>query len=180
MTENLAQALVDFFGNTIPSWLTIFIISMFPILELRGGLIAASLLGVPLVKAFIICYIGNLLPIPFILLLIKKIFQWMRRFPKFAKIVDKMESKAEKGRDRVEKYKEWGLFAFVAIPLPGTGGWTGALISAVLNLDIKKSFLVIALGVLTAGIIMALISYGIPALIQSFKADAAVAVAFAV
>ncbi len=174
MTESLAQALVDFFGNTIPSWLTVFLISMLPILELRGGLIAAKLLGIPLVRAFIICYIGNLLPIPFILLLIKKIFKWMRRFPKFAKIVDKMESKAEKGRDKVEKYKEWGLFAFVAIPLPGTGGWTGALISAVLNLDIKKSFLVIALGVLTAGIIMALISYGLPALVQYFKAGSAV------
>ena len=75
MTESLAQALVDFFGNTIPSWLTVFLISMLPILELRGGLIAAKLLGIPLVRAFIICYIGNLLPIPFILLLIKKIFK---------------------------------------------------------------------------------------------------------
>ena len=165
MTETIANFLVEFFGKTIPAELTVFAISLLPVLELRGGLIAASLLGLPLWKAFIICYIANLLPIPFIILFIKKIFEFLRRFKGFDKFISKLEAKTEKNRDKVLKYKQWGLLVFVAIPLPGTGGWTGALFAALLDIDIKKSFPIIALGVLIAGVIMAVISYGIPALI---------------
>ena len=162
MTEQLATTLTEFFGDTIPAELTIFIISLLPILELRGGLIAAKLLGVNLVKAFIICFVGNIIPVPFIILFIKKIFAFMRRFKIFHKLLDKLESKGDKNRDKILKYKEWGLLLFVAIPLPGTGGWTGALLAALLDLRLKKSFPIISLGVLIAGIIVSFIAYGLP------------------
>ncbi|MCR5783365.1 MAG: small multi-drug export protein [Clostridia bacterium] len=164
MTESLAQNLVEFFGDKIPGELTIFIISLLPILELRGGIIAAALLNIPIWKAFIICYVGNLLPIPFILLFIKKIFEWLRRFRFFARFIEKMEAKSERNRDKILRYKQWGLLLFVAIPLPGTGGWTGALMASLLEIDIKKSMPIIAIGVLIAGVIMTILSYGIKAI----------------
>ena len=162
MTEQLASSLVTFFGDTIPAELTVFLVSLLPVLELRGGLIAAKLLGLNLVKAFIICFIGNILPVPFIILFIKKIFAFMRRFKVFDKMLDKLEAKGDKNKDKILKYKEWGLLAFVAIPLPGTGAWTGALIAALLDLRMKKSFPIISIGVLIAGLIVSLIAYGIP------------------
>ena len=102
-----------------------------------------------------------MIPIPFILLFIRKIFAWMRKFKAFAKIVDKMEERSEKKKGTIEKYKEWGLILFVAIPLPGTGGWTGALIAALMDLRFKKCLPIITLGVFIAGLIMSLITYGI-------------------
>lgn len=166
LTTQLAERLVEFFGTTIPAELTIFLISLLPILELRGGLIAASLLDVNLVKAFIICFIGNILPTPFIILFIRKIFAFMRRFKIFHKLIDKLEGKSEKGREKIEKYKQWGLLLFVAIPLPGTGGWTGALIAALLDIRLKKAMPPIIVGILIAGIIISMIAYGIPYLTQ--------------
>ena len=161
MVETIVTSLVEFLQNTIPPQLVAFAISLCPILELRGGMIAARLLGLPFIQAFIICYVANMIPIPFILLFIKKIFAWMRKFPKFAKIVDKMEERSEKKKGTIEKYKEWGLLLFVAIPLPGTGGWTGSLIAALLDLRIKKCLPIVSLGVFIAGLIMSLITYGI-------------------
>ena len=171
MTESLAAFFIDLFGNKIPPELTAFVVSLLPILELRGGLIVASILGIPLWKAFIICYIANIIPIPFIILFIKKIFEFLRKFKGFDKFILKLEAKTEKNKDKVLKYKQWGLLLFVAIPLPGTGGWTGALFAALLDIDIKKSFPIIALGVLIAGVIMAVISYGIPALFGAGGAE---------
>ena len=165
MAETLANFFVDLFGNKIPGELTIFIISLLPILELRGGLIAAALLDIELWKAFLICYFANLLPVPFIILFIKKIFEFLRRFKFFDKFISKLEAKTEKNKDKVMRYKQWGLLVFVAIPLPGTGAWTGALFAALLDIDLKKSFPIIALGVLIAGIIVATISYGAAALL---------------
>lgn len=161
MVDSIVNAIVDFFGNDVPSQLLVFLISLFPVLELRGGMIAARLFELDFIQAFLICYIANMLPIPFILLFIRKIFKWMRRIPAFSKIVDKMESRAYKNQDKILKYKEWGLLLFVAIPLPGTGGWTGALIAAVMDLRMKKSLPIIALGVFIAGLIMSFITYGI-------------------
>ena len=122
MAESLAQFFVELFKDKIPPELTIFIVSLLPILELRGGMIAAKLLDVEFVKAFFICYLGNMLPIPFILLFIKKIFEWLRKFKFFEKIITKLEAKTEKNKEKVLRYKSWGLLIFVAIPLPGTGG----------------------------------------------------------
>lgn len=161
MVDQIVSSLVDFFQNTIPPQLLTFIISLFPVLELRGGMIAARILGLEFWQAFLISYIGNMLPIPFILLFIRKIFAWMRKFKHFSKIVDKLEARSDKKKDTIVKYKEWGLLIFVAIPLPGTGGWTGALIAALMDLRMKKCLPIIAAGVFIAGIIMSLITYGI-------------------
>ena len=160
MAETLANYIVDLLQNKIPGELIAFLVSLLPILELRGGLIAANLLGVKLIPAFIICFIGNMLPIPFILLFIEKIFSWLRDKKGLGTVVRYCEKKADKNKDKIEKYGLWGLLILVAIPLPGTGAWTGALVAALMRLDIKKSLPVIAAGVVIAGIIVSLIMYG--------------------
>lgn len=161
MVDSIVNAMVGFFKDTVPKELVVFIISMFPILELRGGMIAASLLDVELVKALVICYVGNILPIPFILLFIRKIFQFLKRFKKVGSVIEKLEIRSMRKSESVKKYRFWGLFAFVGIPLPGTGGWTGALIASLLDMRIKLSFPAIALGALAADLIMAIFSYGL-------------------
>lgn len=161
MVESIVNGMVGFFRDTMPKELVVFIISMFPVIELRGGMIAASLLDVELLKALVICYAGNILPIPFILLFIRKIFQFLKRFKKVGTIIEKLEIRSMRKSDKVKKYRFWGLFAFVGIPLPGTGGWTGALIASLLDMRIKRSFPAIALGVLAADLIMAIFSYGL-------------------
>lgn len=160
MTETLASTLAELFkggGKEV----AIFIISLLPILELRGGLIAARILGVEFIKAFIICYIANIIPVPFILLFINWIFNKMSKWKPTKKIVDWLSNKTLKKKEQIDKYGYFGLFLFVGIPLPGTGAWTGSLLAILLNLEKKKSFIAIALGVLAAGIIMSLLSYGI-------------------
>ena len=161
MAESLANWFVDVFREKISEEWIIFIISLFPILELRGGLIAAGLLGVPWAKAFAICFVGNMLPVPFILLFIRKIFEVMKRSKAFEKIVIKMEKKAEKNGEKVKKYELLGLFILVAIPLPGTGAWTGALVAALMDIRLKKSIPAIALGVIVAGLIVSALMYGV-------------------
>ncbi len=160
MAETIASTIVDLLQNKIPGELIAFLVSVLPILELRGGLIAANLLGVKLIPAFILCFLGNMLPIPFILMFIEKIFDWLRDKKGLGKVVRYCEKKADKNKDKIEKYGLWGLLILVAIPLPGTGAWTGALVAALMRLDIKKSLPVIAGGVLIAGVIVALIMYG--------------------
>jgi len=165
MTEKIVNFFVNLFGgNSNSDTVKIIIIaalSMLPIIELRGGLIAAALLNLDGLLSFIVCYIFNLLPIPFILLLINWIFKQFKKTKSLGKIVTKMEQKVDKKKGQIEKYGYWGLFLFVGIPLPGTGAWTGALIAAVLGMNKKKSFLTIALGVFAAGIIMMILSYGL-------------------
>ncbi len=162
MVENIVTAFTTFLeSNNIPTELIPFLISLFPVLEIRGGMIAAFALGVDFIPAFLLCYLGNMIPIPFILLFIRKIFKLMRKFKPLGKIVDKMEARAEKKKDTIVKYQEWGLLLFVAIPLPGTGGWTGALVAALMDLRMKKCLPIIALGVFIAGLIMSFITYGI-------------------
>lgn len=165
MAENLAKSLVGVFGGLTAlkygKELIVFIISMLPILELRGGLIAASLLNLNIVSSFIICFIGNILPVPFILWFITPIFDKLKKTKKLSKFVNKLENKAMSKKDQIEKYQYWGLMLFVGIPLPGTGAWTGCLIAALLGMDKKKSFLFTILGVLMAGIIMLILSFGV-------------------
>lgn len=165
MTSELARSLVDAFSNLTSlkygRELIVFIISLMPILELRGGLIAAALLGLNGVKSFIICFIGNIIPIPFILWLITPIFSYLKKTKLFNGLVTKLENKAMNKKDKIEKLQYWGLFLFVGIPLPGTGAWTGCLIAALLNMDKKKAMLYAILGVIMAGIIMMFVSYGI-------------------
>lgn len=161
MAEMIAQHFVELFQNKIPSELIIFLISLFPILELRGGLIAASLLNVDLVPAFIICFIGNILPVPFILLFIRKIFDFLRNKKGFSKLIEKLEKSSLEKSEKVAKWRNLGLILFVAIPLPGTGAWTGSLIAAILEIPVKKAFPLVIIGVVIAGIIMSVFSYGL-------------------
>lgn len=142
------------------------LISMVPVIELRGAIPVATGAGLSPFIAIPVAILGNLLPVPFIILFIKKIFAWMRKVsPKLNRVVDRMEAKAEKNKERVLKYAFWGLALFVAIPLPGTGAWTGALVAAMLDMPLKKAFPSIIIGVLSAGVIIAFVSYGAAALI---------------
>ncbi|MGF0109509.1 MULTISPECIES: COG2426 family protein [unclassified Clostridium] len=165
----MVDSLINWFTSTLsfmPKEMVSFIISMVPILELRGGLIAASLLGIGVVKAIVICILGNIVPIPFILFFITPIFNWMKKTSLLRPMVEKLESKSMAKSDQIQKYEFWGLALFVGIPLPGTGAWTGALIAALLGIEIKKASLSIFIGLIIATIIMTIISYGIPFFIQ--------------
>lgn len=161
MSERLAEYIVELLDGKLASELIAFIVSMLPVLELRGGLVAAKLLDVEFVKAFIICFIGNMLPIPFILFFIRRIFNFLKKFKKTEKIIEKLEMRSVRKADNVRKYRLWGLFIFVAIPLPGTGAWTGALIADLFDIRVKHSLPVIAAGVLVAGLIVSALSYGL-------------------
>ncbi len=153
------------FGTTLGKIITTLFISMVPVVELRGAIPYATGMGLSPWIAIPVAMIGNLIPIPFIILFIKKIFAWMRKVsPKLNGIVDRMEAKAEKNKEKVLRYAFWGLVLFVAIPLPGTGAWTGALVAAMLDMPLKKAFPSVVLGVLIAGIVVAFVSYGAAAI----------------
>ena len=157
------EVLVNWFTNTLGQHISremvIFIISMIPILELRGGLLAASLLNISMVKAIPICILGNIIPIPFILLFIKQIFKWLKKTKIFRGLIIKMENRAMGKSDQIKRYEFLGLLLFVGIPLPGTGAWTGALVASLLGIDWKKAFGAIVVGVCMASVIMYILSY---------------------
>ncbi len=159
--ESIVQSIVGGLSGKISKEFIIFIVSMIPILELRGSILAAGFMQTQFLPTYIAAVIGNILPIPFILLFIEKIFGWMKKSRHLHKIPDWIEKKALSKSAQIEKYGYLGLFLFVAIPLPGTGAWTGSLLSVLLGMKPKKSFLFIFLGVLTAGLIMSLLSFGI-------------------
>ena len=161
MTNTLAQWFADNLGGVISAELIIFLVSMIPILELRGGLVVASLLHVDMWRAIPICVVGNLIPVPFILLLITKIFALLKKTKLFRGLVEKLGRQAMGKSDRIQRYEFWGLVAFVGIPLPGTGAWTGSLIAALLGVKNKKAVPAILLGLVLATIIMSVVSYGI-------------------
>ena len=165
MNEKLVNGIIGAFAGLTTTFLgkkiLVFIISLMPILELRGGLLAASLLGLEPVESYIICIIANLLPIPFILWFINRILDWMRNSKHFNKFAAWLDKKVDKHKTSIEKYGFWGLVLFVGIPIPGTGAWTGSLIASVLEMDRKKSFIAILIGVFIASIIMMLISFGL-------------------
>lgn len=158
--ESLVQSLTELLGG-LGKEVIVFIISLLPILELRGGLIASALLGVDFIPGYVVSIIGNVLPIPIVLLFLEKIFDFLKKFKMTKKFVNKIENKIMSKKAQIEKYGYWGLLLFVGIPLPGTGAWTGAGLAVLLNLNKKKSFVVILLGVVLASIIMSILSYGI-------------------
>ena len=157
--ESLAQWFTDNLSQFISPEGAIFLISMIPILELRGGLLAATLLKIEAAKAIPICIIGNIIPIPFILLFIRQIFKLMKKTKVFRGLIETLESRAMGKSDKIRRYEFWGLMLFVGIPLPGTGAWTGALIASLLEIDIKKSSVAILCGLVMATIIMYVVSY---------------------
>ena len=159
--ESLAAWFATNLGKYISAKAVVFLVSLMPILECRGGLIVASLLGVDVVEAIPICIIGNFLPIPFILLFIKRIFKWMKKFGPTEKLVTKLENRAMNKSDALKNGEFLGLMLFVGIPLPGTGGWTGSLIAALLDVDFKKALIAEIIGILIATVIMSIVSYGL-------------------
>lgn len=148
-------------GKYISAKAVVFIISMVPILELRGGLLVAPILDVPITAAIPLCIVGNILPIPIILLFIKKIFKWMKKVHICEKLIIKLEDRAMKKSGSIKKAEFWGLALFVGIPLPGTGAWTGSLIAALMDIDMKKAILAELLGIAMATVIMSLLGYGL-------------------
>ena len=142
-----------------------FLVAMVPVVELRGAIPFGVVRGLNLWTAIIASILGNLIPVPFIILFIRKIFAWMRaHMPKLDGLVLRMEKKAEKNRAAVEKYAFWGLVILLAIPLPGTGAWTGALVAAMMEIRLKRAFPAIAIGVAIAGVIVSVITYGAQAI----------------
>lgn len=156
----LVEFFIDLFGG-ISKDIIIFVISLMPILELRGGLLAASLLDVEFIRAAVICIVGNVLPIPFVLLFLRLVLDLFEKWNVTKKIVIWLEKKVEEKREQIDKYGYLGLIIFVGVPLPGTGAWTGALLAIMLGMNRKKSFVCILLGVLMAAVIMSILSYGI-------------------
>lgn len=167
MSNKLVHGIIGLFGGLTSTIfgkeIIVFIISLMPILELRGGLLAASLLGLDPLPSYIISIIGNILPIPLILWFMNSILNWMRKckYKKINSVAKWLDKKITKHKGQIEKYGFWGLVLFVGIPLPGTGAWTGCLIASVLEMDRKRSFLAALIGVVMASIIMMLISFGL-------------------
>lgn len=170
MTEAVKQFVHSFaiavvtslgFSAASANYVYIFLISLLPIIELRGAIPVAFALNLPIIPSFAVSVTGNLLPVPFILLLITPFCRLLKKtkllswFPRF------LEKKVEKNREKVTKYANFGLFLFVAIPLPGTGAWTGALIASFLDFKFRDALLSIVAGVVAAGIVMSAFSYGL-------------------
>ena len=157
------HTIIEFFTQfKLSPEVIIFFISALPVTELRGGLIVASMMGLPVVESFVISYIANILPVPFILFFIKYIFEFFKRFEPFERIISRLEEKALKKSESIAQKQYIGLFLFSALPIPGTGAWMGSLIVSLLNMDRKKSFVTIASGVFVCGWIMIAIAYFIP------------------
>lgn len=159
----MSDAIMAFFegvGNIPKEWI-LFITAMIPVTELRVALPWALVSGVNTFAAYPIAVLGNMVPVPFIILFIRPVLNWLKTKKAFKKLVDFVERKADSGKEKVLKYEKWGLFLFVAIPLPGTGAWTGALIAAMLNMRLKDAVPSILAGVAGAGLIMLVLTKGI-------------------
>ena len=142
-----------------------FLMSMVPVVELRGAIPYGVVAGLSVPAAFIIAVIGNLVPIPVLVVFTRKVFEWLRTISSgLDRIVSRLEAKAEKNKEVVMKYEFWGLVLLVAIPLPGTGAWTGALVAAMMDMRLKRAMPAIILGVLIAGVIVTTVTYGAGAL----------------
>lgn len=152
----------------IPRELAVMLVSMVPLLELRGGMIVARILDLQYWKSVLFCVLGNIIPIPFILLFIKQIFSWMKKFKGLGKIAEFFENKAMKKSDKFKNGEFIALILFVGIPLPGTGAWMGSLIAALLEMDIKKAVVAELIGLVMAITIMSILTYALPGVFSFF------------
>ena len=164
----MIAAISDFFLQTLGRRWCVFLCSLLPVIELRGAIPLGAGFGLHPVETYLLAVAGNLLPVPFLLLLLRWILAGMKRIPGLRRIALYLETKAQKNRMKVEKYAFWGLFLFVAIPLPGTGAWTGSLVAALMRMRFPKALLSVIAGVMTAGLIMSLISYGVAAVFSTW------------
>ena len=155
----LATLEADYIGRVLLT----FLVSMVPVVELRGGIPFGTALGLDPVSAAVAAILGNLVPVPFIILFIRHIFDWLRRYDKPRALVEKFDKKAHLKSKNVIKYQTFGLCLFVALPLPGTGAWTGALIAAILDMRLKRAMPSIILGVIIAATIVTCVTRGVVA-----------------
>ncbi len=136
-------------------------IGMLPVLEIRGAIPVGVAAGMDPWSAFFVGFVGNMLPVPFLILLTRKIIEWMKKHHILDKLTSFLERKGSQKAQTVQKYSFWGLFILVAIPLPGTGAWTGALVASLLDMRLKRALPAIAMGVIVAGLIVLLATYGV-------------------
>ena len=135
--------------------------AMRPIIEIRGAIPVGVASGLDPWLAFAVGFVGNMLPIPILILLTRKVNEWLKKHNMLVKLTAWLENKGSKGAQKVQKYSFWGLFILVAIPLPGTGAWTGALVASLLDMRLKRALPAIAMGVAAAGLIVLLVTYGV-------------------
>lgn len=166
----MVEAIKTFFLETVGEELCVFFCSMIPIIELRGAIPMGAVFGLPWWFSYFLSVVGNMLPVPIILLFVKSVITWMGkskvRF--FNKIADFLNKRVEKRRDKIEKYSFWGVCLFVAVPLPVTGAWTGSLVAAMIDMKFWKALLSCLIGVMIAGVVMTVISYGAAFLVGLF------------
>lgn len=166
----MVEAISNFFLETVGREWCVFFCSMIPIIELRGAIPLGAGMGLPWWQSYLIAVAGNMVPVPFILLLIRRVLDWMAnsRISFFNRIGGWIRRKADKNRGKIEQYSFWGVALFVAIPLPATGAWTGSLVAAMIDMKFWKAMLSALIGVMIAGVIMTLGSYGIVAAFRFF------------
>ena len=156
------QAFIVWWAAHIPlsPRLSVFFVSMIPLIEERGGLILARMLGLNMWEGVFWCVLGNIIPIPFILWGLESVFHWMAEHH-LSGIVAKLEKKAADNKPKIDRYGFWGLTLFVGIPIPGTGAWSGSLVASVFDMDTKKASFSILIGIALAAVIMTAVSYGL-------------------
>ena len=166
MLDSIVGAIQSFFLETVGEEFCVLFCSMIPIIELRGAIPMGAVFGMPWWQSYILSVIGNMLPVPIILLFVKAVITWMgkSKVKFFNKIADFLNKRVEKRRGQIEKYSFWGVCFFVAVPLPVTGAWTGSLVAAMIDMKFWKALVSCFIGVLIAGVIMTLISYGVVAI----------------
>lgn len=149
----------------LKKYLIIFLVSMVPLIELRGAVPIAVGMNLPLLPSYIVCILGNMLPVPFIFFFARKVLEWGADKPVIGKFFTFCLEKGHKGGQKLQEKAGRGLFValllFVGIPLPGTGAWTGTLAASLLDTDFKSSVIAVMLGVVLAGVIMGLLSMGV-------------------
>lgn len=167
----MIEAIKTFFVETLGAHWGVLFCAMLPIIELRGAIPLGAFLELPWWQNYLLSVLGNMIPVPFILLFIRKIIEWMQksRIRFFAKIGDWLTRKAEKNREKIERFSFWGVALFVAIPLPMTGAWTGSLVAATIGMKFRHALLSAFIGVLIAGAVMTLASYGVVAVFRIFQ-----------
>lgn len=166
----MKEAIANFIFNIVGPQLTVLICSMIPIFELNGSIPLGAVLSLPWWESYILALIGNMIPVPFILLFITKIIEWMTKssLKFFNKFGNWLNRKAEKHRPEIEKYSFWGLFVFVVIPLPLTGVWTGSLAAAMIKMDFWRAMLSTFIAIIVKAGIVTLGVYGGIAVINYF------------
>lgn len=150
----------------VGEFLLTMLVSMVPVIELRGGIPFGVAAGLPVWMATLAAILGNIIPVPFIIVYIRRIFQWMRRrLPRFNGLLDRLEKKANNKSGAVVRYECLGLMLLVAIPLPGTGAWTGSLVAAFLDMRLKRAMPWVILGVCIAAVVVSVVTYGVASIL---------------